>query len=471
MKKRSLLKDRVFGALKGFINEQATSPGVAVDFKICGSNTAYYQFCFPTDVFTNPQLGDMFTLHDTVNSPLEGQPGFIRSMGGPCNAIQNSVLMTAQSYTGPCPECCEINPVWGGINVPAGATYNGMPTNFDPNPTPQGTCWSSFSPDSCNPQQTGGDWCCLPGGGTPCFQISFPTECDWGITYPDQASCQANCGGGGGVINGVRSCCDPSIEYTLAPASLTVFNAQGVMPGQAGVFNFTHAPGSNPPNTGWGCWEFIDNANGPITGYQHAGYGIEPDCAYLQQNFPPGVPGMHRCCERQEERGCMDNGALNYMQCCNGAPPTQCTPTIHDDKCCKWDRAEEGCRDSNAINYMTCCNGDPNCTPGIHNEKCCEYEREPRDCKKCCCKKQLMPMEQIDPGLGDDPTDPGPSEPSEDGCIPGSQIMLSPNTDPCKCPAGTLEIPCKPGAPTVPSLQSEEFKRMHKLANIKYYKI
>jgi len=47
-------------------------------------------------------------------------------------------------------------------------------------------------------------YCCLLGG-TPCFQITFPTECDWGTTYPDLPTCQANCGD-----PEERGCLDPS---------------------------------------------------------------------------------------------------------------------------------------------------------------------------------------------------------------------------------------------------------------------
>ena len=54
MKKRSLLKDRVFGALKGFINEQATSPGVAVDFKICSN---FHYNLFLTVISSNKTIG------------------------------------------------------------------------------------------------------------------------------------------------------------------------------------------------------------------------------------------------------------------------------------------------------------------------------------------------------------------------------------------------------------------------------
>ena len=68
--------------------------------------------------------------------------------------------------------------------------------------------------------------------------------------------------------------------------------------------------------------------------------------------------------------------------------------------------------------------------------ECCDDTPVIEPCKKCCCEKNIMPMEQRDGPIGD-------PEPSFGGCKPGTEIMLSPTADPCKCPQGMVETPCK----------------------------
>tara|TARA_R110001606_G_scaffold152710_1_gene293499 strand:- start:9 stop:407 length:399 start_codon:yes stop_codon:yes gene_type:complete len=89
------------------------------------------------------------------------------------------------------------------------------------------------------------------------------------------------------------------------------------------------------------------------------------------------------------------------------------------------------------LNYNECCDGDPNCTVIGSNPECCRYEEDPEPCKKCCCKK-------------------GDHIPIGQKCAPGTHIMLSPTTNPCECPKGTIETPaaeasaCKPTGPGGP---------------------
>tara|TARA_Y100001963_G_C6779233_1_gene448999 strand:+ start:367 stop:1770 length:1404 start_codon:yes stop_codon:yes gene_type:complete len=250
-------------------------------------------------------------------------------------------------------------------------------------------------------------------------------------------------------IDGIRNCCDPKEEYTLAPSSAAIFNGMGVQPGEAGIFNFTFAPGSTPPNTGYKCWEFIIGAEGPITGYQYAGGygGMFTDCDTLQQNFPPN-PFIDQCCERRdppERKGCLDKSALNYGDCC---PPNHnnpnCVPTIHNDECCKYDVMdpnEKGCLDQNATNYMECCNGDPNCTPTIQFDACCKFDRD-----EPCPPLECPPLQIWDP--------------IRCRCVCEHPIS-------CEPPLVYNWTTCKCGDPTVEPPNLEEISRMQKLANIK----
>ena len=112
---------------------------------------------------------------------------------------------------------------------------------------------------------------------------------------------------------------------------------------------------------------------------------------------------------------------------------------------------ERGCLDSNALNYNQCCDlTDPNCVPNIDTPECCKYHvPDPEPCKKCCCE------------MDEDPDIPK--------CIPGTSISLIQSTDPCVCPQGMDEIPCKPPpGPTLPNNPSGNLQeRFQKLANIK----
>ena len=167
-------------------------------------------------------------------------------------------------------------------------------------------------------------------------------------------------------------------------------------------------------------------------------YGI---CCDGDPNCTPTISNP-KCCRYEddpEERGCIDPIAINNNTCCPGNNYLGCIPSIPTNECCKYDRVNEdkGCLDPNALNYNECCNGDPNCTVIGSNPECCRYEEDPEPCKKCCCKK-------------------GDHIPIGQKCAPGTHIMLSPTTNPCECPKGTIETPaaeasaCKPTGPGGP---------------------
>ena len=91
-----------------------------------------------------------------------------------------------------------------------------------------------------------------------------------------------------------------------------------------------------------------------------------------------------------EDRGCMDQNALNYNECCNGDP--NCTVVGSNPECCKYDRRtgdERGCIDPNATNNGECCPGNnyPGCVATLHHEPCCKYEGGGEEKKCTCCKK------------------------------------------------------------------------------------
>ena len=167
-------------------------------------------------------------------------------------------------------------------------------------------------------------------------------------------------------------------------------------------------------------------------------YGI---CCDGDPNCTPTISNP-KCCRYEddpEERGCIDPIAINNNTCCPGNNYLGCIPSIPTNECCKYDRVNEdkGCLDPNALNYNECCDGDPNCTVIGSNPECCRYEEDPEPCKKCCCKK-------------------GDHIPIGQKCAPGTHIMLSPTTNPCECPKGTIETPaaeasaCKPTGPGGP---------------------
>ena len=144
--------------------------------------------------------------------------------------------------------------------------YDGVTTNVTP-VTPWNSPLTIVSPhpncDDCINNEM--PYCCLLGG-TPCFQITSPTECDWGTTYPDLPTCQANCG-------------DPEERGCLDPMAL----------------NYNECCPNTP-----GCIPILPDEE--CCRFEH-----EPD-----------------------QEGCMDSTAINYMTCCDpnipGCVPTLPNP-------------------------------------------------------------------------------------------------------------------------------------------------
>ena len=93
------------------------------------------------------------------------------------------------------------------------------------------------------------------------------------------------------IPNGVRNCCDPTIQYTTDPAN-SILNNVGV--GAALVGDFLFPVGSVPPTTAYGCWEVVDDATGPLVGTLGAGvFFVFADCASIDLS---GVVLLDDCC-------------------------------------------------------------------------------------------------------------------------------------------------------------------------------
>ena len=217
---------------------------------------------------------------------------------------------------------------------------------------------------------------------------------------------------------------------------------------------------------------------------------------YIPPSFGASDTGPQcQCCDDERTtggeiiRGCMDSNATNFGQCCPGNPPG-CTPNTHHQECCEGIviRNEDPCSDRNTA-HEECywCKGEGNtsglCEPvggnlayalgaaiplfqnitDCHTNTECGPGEPIDDCEKCCCEKDIMPSEQLR-GLEIPTSDP---EPMPGGCIPNTQTQLSPTANPCKCPPGTMEIPCKPG-PGIPTWPNDGIAESKKLRNTIY---
>ena len=199
------------------------------------------------------------------------------------------------------------------------------------------------------------------------------------------------------------------------------------------------------PNCICTCLKYLGSTNA-WDGGTWSGGTLE-QIGFGQQNLTP-QPALHynSCqeCDQQGRsdvvQGCLEPGALNgpgNYTLSNGA--------IHVDlngdptgQCCPW-----------SVMY------NEFCIPTIHHDECCEWPDppDPVPCKKCCCKEADI----IHPVAGDDGLKEQIS--TIGGCVPGTTVMLAPTANPCQCPWGFMETPCKP--PPTP-LQ----ERLQKLANI-----
>jgi len=142
------------------------------------------------------------------------------------------------------------------------------------------------------------EWCCMtgvagPAGQSTCTQVLVGT-CQPGTTnyssgpFITLADCQNNpCGTP--VMNGIRSCCDPTIQYTVDPAY--PLNKQV---GEAFWGSFSIWVNNVEIFPGFGCWVAIDDAVGPMMG--NGAFGPPyPDCQSIV--FPLSPPShTGPCC-------------------------------------------------------------------------------------------------------------------------------------------------------------------------------
>ena len=97
------------------------------------------------------------------------------------------------------------------------------------------------------------------------------------------------------IPNGVRSCCDPTIQYSIDPGN-GWFSSTQIQVGSAVVGSFLFPVGSTPPETSYGCWEIIDDATGPLVGTLGAGFFLHfPDCNSIDLSGP-NSPNIDECC-------------------------------------------------------------------------------------------------------------------------------------------------------------------------------
>tara|TARA_R110001592_G_scaffold164466_1_gene398636 strand:- start:166 stop:1221 length:1056 start_codon:yes stop_codon:yes gene_type:complete len=164
-----------------------------------------------------------------------------------------------------------------------------------------------------------------------------------------------------------------------------------------------------------------------------------------------------------DERGCMDSTALNYMSCCPGNNYPGCVPNIpNNEECCEYEgrgTEDKGCMDPNALNNGECCNGDPNCTAIYPNPECCRYEDDPVEEIYCeCCKGQYAQS------MAQTVSSPADCIGAENTMYAGMGVYGC-NVSPVSGGPGTQ---CKKPLPTDPRGPiAESIIRMQKLANIK----
>jgi len=96
--------------------------------------------------------------------------------------------------------------------------------------------------------------------------------------------------------NGIRSCCDPTIQYTIATNNFLFTSNPLVYVGSSLVGDFVFPVGSTPPTTEYGCWEVVSDAIGPLVGTLGAGVILAfPDCYSIDLSGPHS-PNIDVCC-------------------------------------------------------------------------------------------------------------------------------------------------------------------------------
>ena len=146
---------------------------------------------------------------------------------------------------------------------------------FGPNPDPLGC----FYDNHINPQGIVVEgFATAPTDSVVTTIVDTCAEC-WGLAIP----------------NGIKSCCDPTIQYTLPINNFLFTSNSMVYVGSALVGDFMFPAGSTPPTTEYGCWEVVSDAVGPLVGTLGAGVILAfPDCYNIDLTHP--YAEIDSCC-------------------------------------------------------------------------------------------------------------------------------------------------------------------------------
>jgi len=146
---------------------------------------------------------------------------------------------------------------------------------FGPNPDPLGCFYDNHINSAGIPNE---------------FFVSSPTDSFVTTVVDTCAECW-----GSAIPNGIKSCCDPTIQYTLPTNSFIFTMNPMVYVGSALVGDFVFPAGSTPPTTEYGCWEVVSDAVGPLVGTLGAGVILAfPDCYSIDLTHP--YAEIDSCC-------------------------------------------------------------------------------------------------------------------------------------------------------------------------------
>ena len=166
-------------------------------------------------------------------------------------------------------------------------------------------CWSFIfdSPSVMSPTIDVTDFTIGPASGSWMHPKDDCTDIiQWRLNnitnFPNVYGTQPCCPSGNTIStpNGVRSCCDPTIQYTLPLTNFLFTSNPLVFVGSALVGKWIFPVGSIPLYTEYGCWEVVDDAVGPLVGTLGAGVILAfPDCDSIDLSGP-NSPNIDVCC-------------------------------------------------------------------------------------------------------------------------------------------------------------------------------
>ena len=354
--RKSQLRSIIKESIKELMTEQTYSPGHYVSMQGCdpsGPFSTSAVFCFPDS--SNPVLGGMYVNTQTVNSPLENQPGFIKSIAGPCNSIQNSVQWVATPYTGACIPCCDTN------NWAHGQTTGWWVGSFD-DETPQGACWNA---GGC--------------GSTPTGVYHEFERCD-NYGHP------------------------PTIYYwSGAPGAPT--NGHGTPAGSEAFWQFLNQPSQGQivgiDVDGYNmCMTYLGTVQSGTHGSFGSGNSLTNPTTYTScndcENISTGTPGcMDSNAFNYDPSATIDDGSCDYGYRIDAGGCIQCvqyhssciytTPSCDDGS----QSSTPGCMDSTATNYNASATVD---------DGSCQYDNTQTD--TCCDWCQTANFQQSIPPTG-----------------------------------------------------------------------